>query len=59
MNPRDPCDEIDRELRDLRARRTYLLDARKGPEDFTRGTELMLLDAREQTLLKRRSSRVD
>ena len=52
-------DVIDRELRDLRARRTYLLDARTGTEDVARAIELEWLDAQERTLLKRLSSRTD
>lgn len=59
MSTKDVLDEIDRDLRDLRARRNYLLHARTSPDDVMRATEIAWLDAQEQALLKRRSSRTD
>lgn len=49
-------EEIDRDLRDLRSRRNYLLDARTDPSDVARAVEIEWLDAQEHTLLKQRSA---
>ena len=49
----DALDEINRALSDLRARRSYLLDSRKGPDDGYRATELRWLNRQEEELLKR------
>ena len=48
-------EDIDRSLRDLRGRRGYLLDARKGTEDPSRAMQLRQLDVEEEVLLKRRA----